>query len=248
LLSFVKERGVLAKTVDTKDTKNGANRLREPWKAFQVRQRNLDTKRDAVLQTAAHLFLEHGYRRTSMSELGTRLKITKPALYYYFHNKEEILVECYRLGTAAIEGLLDKAAVSQGNGLSKVRAYVEAYAKAVVTHDFGRCVAMLDDAELSPKARREVRDLKRKIDMAIRGYVEEGIRDGSVGACNAKLASFALAGAVNWIGTWYRPEGALSADEIASEFADLLTNGLRGNMKTVVGPAKKTRVGAARKR
>jgi AcrR family transcriptional regulator len=241
-LSFVKERSVLAKTADTKDTKNGANRLREPWKAFQVRQRNLDTKRDAVLQTAAHLFLEHGYRRTSMSELGTRLKITKPALYYYFRNKEEILVECYRLGIAAIEELLDEAAVRQGNGLNKVRAYVEAYAKAVVTHDFGRCVAMLDDAELSPKARREVRDLKRKIDMAIRGYVEEGIADGSVGPCNAKLASFALAGAVNWIGTWYRPEGVLSADEIASEFANLLTDGLRGNVKAAAVLEKTTRV------
>ncbi len=213
-----------------KTVKEEANRPREPWKAFQVRQRNLDTKRDAVLQTAAHMFLENGYRRTSMSELGTRLKITKPALYYYFRNKEEILIECYRLGISAIEGLLDKAAVSHGKGLDKVRAYIEAYAKAVVTFDFGRCVAMLDDAELSSKSRREVRDLKRKIDLAIRAYVEEGIADGSVIACNAKLASFALAGAVNWIGTWYRPEGALTADEIASEFATLLTSGLRGNM------------------
>ena len=235
-MTLTKGQGVLAKSAATKKT---ANRPREPWKAFQVRQRNLDTKRDAVLQTAAHLFLEHGYRRTSMSELGTRLKITKPALYYYFHNKEEILVECYRLGIAAIEQLLDKAAVSQGNGLNKVRAYVEAYAKAVVTHDFGRCVAMLDDAELSPKARREVRDLKRKIDMAIRGYVEEGIRDGSIGTCNVKLASFALAGAVNWIGTWYKPEGSLTAEEIASEFANLLTQGLRGGGAVCgVGAAK----------
>jgi AcrR family transcriptional regulator len=243
-LSFKKERGSLAKTVDTKE---GTNRPREPWKAFQARQRNLDTKRDAVLQTAAHLFLEHGYRRTSMSELGTRLKITKPALYYYFHNKEEILVECYRLGIAAIEGLLDKAVVSHGNGLSKVRAYVEAYAKAVVSFDFGRCVAMLDDAELSPKARREVRDLKRKIDMTIRSYVEEGIRDGSIAPCNVKLASFALAGAVNWIGTWYRPEGALSAEEIATQFANLLTQGLRGSdAKPAVVRKARARVTAKR--
>ncbi len=214
----------MAKTADN----NGAeNQPREPWKGFLVRQRNVDAKRDAVLQTAAHLFLEHGYRRTSMSDLGRRLKITKPALYYYFHNKEEILVECYRLGILAIEGLLDKAAVSHGNGLNKVKAYVEAYTKAVVSFDFGRCVAMLDDAELSAKTRREVRNLKRKIDMAIRGYVEEGIRDGSVQPCNTKLASFALAGAVNWIGTWYRPEGELSPDEIAAEFATLLTQGLR---------------------
>ena len=195
---------------------------------FADRRRNPDGKRGAVLHTAVRMFLERSYGRTSMNDVAMQLNITKPALYHYFRNKEEILVECYRLGIAAIEGLLDKAAVSQGNGLNKVRAYVEAYAKAVVTHDFGRCVAMLDDAELSPKARREVRDLKRKIDMAIRGYVEEGIADGSVAPCNAKLASFALAGAVNWIGTWYRPEGALGAEEIATQFADLLTQGLRG--------------------
>jgi AcrR family transcriptional regulator len=237
-MSFTKECATLAKTVDANE---GTNQPREPWKAFQARQRNSDTKRDAVLQTAAHLFLEHGYRRTSMSELGTRLKITKPALYYYFHNKEEILVECYRLGIAAIEQLLDKAAVTRGNGLSKVRAYVEAYAKAVVSYDFGRCVAMLDDAELSPKARREVRDLKRKIDMTIRSYVEEGIRDGSIAECNVKLASFALAGAVNWIGTWYRPEGELKAEDIATQFANLLTQGLRGcEAKPAVGKKART--------
>ena len=41
-----------------------------------------------MLQTAAHMFLEQGYRRTSMSDLAKRLQITKPALYYYFRNKE----------------------------------------------------------------------------------------------------------------------------------------------------------------
>jgi AcrR family transcriptional regulator len=200
---------------------------REPWKAFQVRQRNLDEKRDAVLLTAAHLFLEQGYRKTSMSELAKRLKITKPALYYYFRNKEDILVECYKAGILVIEDLLDKAAVTHGSGSDKVRAYVEAYATAVVLHEFGRCVAMLDDEELSLKARKEVRNLKRRIDASLREYIEEGIADGSVAPCNAKLASFAFAGAINWIGTWYQPQGPLSAEEIASQFAGLLTEGIR---------------------
>ena len=63
-----------------------------------------------------------------------------------------------------------------------------------------------------------------------------GVRDGSIAACNVKIASFALAGAVNWIGTWYRPEGELKAEDIATQFAELLTQGLRGNgAKAVVG-------------
>src|SRR5438445_13587309 len=100
--------------------KEASKRAHEPWKAFQARQRNLDVKRDAVLQTAAHLFLEQGYRKTSMSELAKRLKITKPALYYYFRNKDEILVECYKAGISVIEDLMDQAAVTHGTGLDNV--------------------------------------------------------------------------------------------------------------------------------
>src|SRR4051812_41429438 len=212
--------------------KEASTRTHEPWKAFQARQRNQDIKRDAVLQTAAHMFLEQGYRRTSMSELAKRLQITKPALYYYFNNKEQILVECYRAGITLIETLLDKALVSRGTGLSKVKAYIEAYAKSVVLYDFGRCVAMLDENELSPETRKEVRALKRRIDASIRGYIEEGIADRSIAPCDAKLASFAMSGAINWIGTWYKPSGPLSGVEIAGHFTQLLTEGLHARSST----------------
>jgi AcrR family transcriptional regulator len=199
---------------------------REPWKAFQARQRSMEVKRDAVLRTAAHLFLEHGYQKSSMSLLATQLKITKPALYYYFRNKEEILVECYRAGIAYIENLLKETGENQGTGLRKLFMYVETYAEAIVSYDFGRCVAMLDESELSSATRREVRGMKRRMDLTLRGYVEEGIADGSIGPCNPKLVSFAIAGAINWIGTWYRPEGELTPKEIAAEYARILTSGL----------------------
>ena len=161
-----------------------------------------------------------------MSLLATQLKITKPALYYYFRNKEEILVECYRAGIAYIENLLKETSENQGTGLHKLSMYVETYAEALVSYDFGRCVAMLDESELSPATRREVRSMKRRMDLTLRGYVEEGIADGSIAPCNPKLVSFAIAGAINWIGTWYRPDGELTPKEIASEYARILTSGL----------------------
>ena len=201
-------------------------RRREPWKDFQARQRQMEIKKDAVLRTAAHLFLERGYQKSSMSLIAAQLKITKPALYYYFRNKEEILVECYRAGIAHIENLLKETSGNQGSGLRKLRLYVETYAVELVSFDFGRCVAMLDESELSPGTRREVRSMKRRMDLTIRGYVEEGIADGSIAPCNPKLVSFAIAGAINWTGTWYRPEGELGPREIGAEFARILTGGL----------------------
>lgn len=68
--------------------------------------------------------------------------------------------------------------------------------------------------------------MKRRLDSTVRGYLEEGLEDGSIGPCDTKLVSFAIAGAINWVGTWYKPEGPLTPIEIATEYAQFLTRGL----------------------
>ena len=138
------------------------------WKAFADRRRDPESKRDAVLQTAAQLFLEKSYGRTSMNDVAEKLNITKPALYYYFRNKEEILLECYRIGTGMIEEILNDIAEHCGSGFEKVQAFIYSYAN-VMTVNFGRCVMRLDEGDLSQEAYVEVRKYKRKIDRRLRG-------------------------------------------------------------------------------
>jgi AcrR family transcriptional regulator len=214
------------------------------WKAFVSRRRDPASKREAILETAAQLFLEKGYGRTSMNDVAERLTITKPALYHYFHNKEEILLECYRWGTGLIEDGLNKIAGDCGTGLEKVDAFIYSYAN-VLTVNFGRCVMRLDEGDLSSKALAEVRTYKRKIDRRLRSFIQEGIEDGSIMPCDPKLAAFAIAGAVNWICMWYEPAGALSAEEIATQFAQTLTQGLARKERQGVSPygTRKSRIG-----
>jgi AcrR family transcriptional regulator len=200
------------------------------WKAFASRRRDPATKREAVLKTAAQLFLEKSYGRTSMNDVALRLNITKPALYHYFRNKEEILIECYRLGTGMIEETLNEIAAHCGTGIEKVEAFIYSYAN-VMTVNFGRCVMRLDDADLSVDALGELRKYKKKIDRRLRSFIQEGIDDGTIAPCDAKIAAFSIAGALNWIGHWYEPEGALSAEEIATQFARTLTQGLAGKKR-----------------
>ena len=200
------------------------------WKAFADRRRDPATKREAVLKTAAQLFLEKSYGRTSLNDVAERLNITKPALYHYFRNKEEILLECYRLGTTLIEETLNDIASHCGTGLEKVEAFIYSYAN-VMTVNFGRCVMRLDEGDLSSTALTEVRNYKRKIDRRLRSFLQEGIEDRSIAPCDPKIAAFAIAGALNWICEWYEPEGALSAEEIASQFVRTLTHGLARNKR-----------------
>ena len=79
----------------------------------------------------------------------------------------------------------------------------------------------LDEGDLTSTARAEVRAHKEKIDRRLRSFIQEGIDDGTIAPCDTKIAAFSIAGALNWICMWYEPEGALSPQEIASQFVVL---------------------------
>ena len=199
--------------------------------AFVDRRRDPTTKREAVLRTAVSLFLERGFWRTSLNDVAKQLNITKPALYHYFHNKEEIYMECYRWGIALIQRNLDRLQTSRRNGLEKVAGFIYTYA-IVIAGDFGRCVVRQDDRELSGEARAEVRSYKREVDGQLRSFLEEGISDGSIRACDVKLTAFSIAGAVNSLAHWYRPEEHFSAEDVAASFVRTLIEGVANRRRS----------------
>ena len=90
------------------------------WALFEDRRRVREEKRHAVLRTAVKLFLEVGYHPRTLTDVATRLNITKPALYNYFRSKEEILNECNRLGLEMIENSVVVIETAGGNGLAKL--------------------------------------------------------------------------------------------------------------------------------
>ena len=69
-----------------------------PWAPAAQRGQQRQIKRDAVLATAAQLFNERGFHATSLDDIAARLNVSKPTLYYYVKNKDEILIECVRNG------------------------------------------------------------------------------------------------------------------------------------------------------
>jgi hypothetical protein len=96
----------------------------------------------------------------------------------------------------------------------------------VIAGDFGRCVVRQDDRELSAKARAEVRTYKKDIDSCLRSFIQEGMSDGSIREGNVKLAAFTIAGAVNSLALWFEPTGGLTAEQVAANFGQILTQGV----------------------
>lgn len=207
-----------------------------PWMPFENRRRARDEKREAVLRTAVQLFLEQGYHRVTLNDVAERLNITKPALYNYFRGKDEILFECWALGQESVDKLIAEINAGGGTALAKLRKLIHAYAE-VMTTDYGASLVRFDPRDLTEANSKIVRAAKKRIDRTFRKYLTDGVTDGSIKPCDPKLAAFAIAGSLNWIGHWYQRDGAWAAEAVASQFAAQLTKGLAASPARKRSPA-----------
>jgi AcrR family transcriptional regulator len=202
-------------------------RLSDPPSPFQTADQKRAAraaKRDAVLRAAVRMFNERGFHRTSLDDVATRLGISKPTIYHYLGNKDQVLLECVTIG---LNQLLEAAEVSRqsaGSGRDRLEHFLVRYAE-VNMEDFGRCVIRTDDEALEPESRALFRARKREIDQAMRALIEEGIADGSIAAVDPRMLAFTLAGALNWPARWHQVDGAKSMRAIAREMVALLSAG-----------------------
>ncbi len=172
------------------------------------------------------MFNERGFHATSLDDVAASLGVTKPVIYHHLGNKDQVLLECVRVGLGQLRSAADESQRIDGSGLDRLTAFLRLYAE-VTMDDFGRCVIRTPDEVLSPGARMEFRALKTEIDGTMRGMIEAAVRDGSAAVKDVRLTAFTLAGALNWPARWFRPEGPMSAPQIARDIAELLCLGLR---------------------
>ena len=196
-------------------------------------------KRNALLREAARAFNKRGFHNTSLDDVAAVLGVTKAALYYYVRNKQEILYECHMMAYDLGDQALAHAREHGRDGLQRAglvaRRFVELF-----SGEMGRFAVLSEHDSLDPEQRAAVLARRDAFDRALRGFVEEGIADGSIRPLDAKLAVLTFMGAVNWMGTrWFRPDGPLSASELAAGIEDLFVAAIRSR------PAPRRRSGGA---
>jgi AcrR family transcriptional regulator len=215
----------------------------DPAIAWRGRRRRRDHghKRAAVIRTAARAFDERGYHNTSLDDIAAALGVSKPTIYYYVPNKEQLLFECFRAGLEPIRAALRRAEGSPGTGRDRLREVIRDYGLAIAS-EYGWCMVRAEHQDLGAELGAQVRALKAEIDRGIRQLLQAGIDDGSVAVADPKLAAFAIAGALNWIGHWFRAGRTLSAEYVAEAFVQFLEQGLAPRVPAAPGnPAPRRR-------
>jgi AcrR family transcriptional regulator len=183
-------------------------------------QRKRDARRLQILESAVRAFAARGFHGTSMEDIARELRLTRGSLYYYFRDKEEILALCHAVALDAVLAAFEEVRASALPPDEKLRRLIQEHVRVQVDKFHGTALALELDA-LRPASRAAVVAGRDRYDRGLRELIAEGVRTGLFRPVDPKLAAFAVLGAINWIGRWYRPAGAATPESLGEEFAGL---------------------------
>ena len=185
-----------------------------------------EAKRLSILSAAAKIFNERGYHNTAMADVAEAIGVSKPFLYYYLKDKEDILYECSRIATEQMHAMLADVRKAEVTGWQRIEMAFRGYAE-IMTTDFGVCLIRNSaPGSLPSKSREKLWAGRRRLNKEIEVFIAQGIADGSIRTCDPKTLSFALFGAFNWMTIWYRANGRLRPATIADNFLDIIARGV----------------------
>lgn len=182
-------------------------------------------RRQQLLDTALHAFSEHGFNQTSMNDIAEAAGVTKPVLYQHFNSKRELFRELLQDLGQRLREAVGKATSEAGTPHEQVERGMRAYFGWVQDHRGGFEILFAGDTRRDPEFVGEVAQVEREIASTIAELIAvDGLDDR-----HRKLLAYGIVGmSESTCRHWLRHDIELSADELATQVAELAWSGLRG--------------------
>lgn len=180
-----------------------------------------DAKRARILQVAERLFASQGYANTTLAQIVAELGVSKPFVYYYFHNKQEIFETLSWRAAVACFTTMDFAADDARAAHVKVTQGLERLIRATMAHYPAAFFAYREPQVYRPEYLLAQKKLANHFYDQLCPLLEQGRRDGQFDFNETRITALAACSLPGFLYAWYRPDGRLSADAVAHELTRL---------------------------
>ncbi len=155
-----------------------------------------------ILETAIELFSELGYTRTSMRIIAEKSGITKPAVYYYFPDKESLFIGILEHGMEEIDKTMQEIALSDLSTMDKLKAIIRTQIEDMDRHkSFGRLIMHVLNSNLKENMATRFHEWMSKQSAVLYDIVRQGIEKGEFRKdLDARSFVYCLTGGMNQFG------------------------------------------------
>ncbi len=137
---------------------------------------------DKIVEAATQLIAGQGYVHTTLDDVAALAGFTKGAVYYYFKDKETLLLEVIkRIEVRSIDTTVAGVKAHGGTAAGQLEQFVKYQTRWAARHPKDLAVLMLMSAETantSARVRTQVLKIYRKLGSALERIIEEGKRMG----------------------------------------------------------------------
>ena len=193
--------------------------------AAYPRQGHFEEKKLLILQEAASLFVRKGVHETSLNDIASHFKISKPALYHYVSSKDQIIAEILTYAQRTNQQKMEEILSSDRNGREKLRQSLKNYGYGM-NDDFGRCLATVQASTFTEETQVIYRTTHRRILKLLGDLIREGIDDGSLKPCDPKIMIFSIIGSMNNMARWFNPDGFMSIQDVTDQIVNAFLDGI----------------------
>lgn len=213
-------------------------RVSDPSEAPLARQHNRRRLvSNELLEHSARLFASQGYANTSFQDIADAMGISRPALYHYVSNKEEILAALLRDVLQRVVDILEH--IHAREDLAADEKVVEAMRQIVTNNARNTTRFRLLDrsepdlpvelAEMHRQARRRVLTLLTKL-------IDDAVAAGRFRPLDSRTVALGMLGMANWVAWWYRTSTDGNPNDVAEVLVDLVMTGVRRDDDRQVQP------------
>lgn len=178
--------------------------------------------KEAILSQAAKMFRERGYQNTTLEDVAVSFGVSRPAIYYYFKSKQEILTNIHRQAREKLYTTAQKIYNMDLPTVEKFQRLIENHIYVVASEATILGIYYEEDKELNADYYKEVQESRRDYTNRLIELYQMGVKEGIFKDVNPTVAVFTVLGTANWVYRWFRETGPLSAKEVAALMSNLL--------------------------
>ena len=212
-----------------------------PSKTSTSRQRaataGTDEKRERILKVAERLFAAQGYANTTLEQIVLELGVSKPFVYYYFKNKQEIFETLSWRPTVDCFTSMDFAPDDVRAAHVKVTEGLERLIRSTINHYPAAFFPYREPQVYRPEYLVAQKKLANHFYENLCRLLEQGRSDGNFDFSETRITAQAACSLPGFLYTWYRPDGRLSAEAMVHELSKLAWRVI-GLRQTFPNPSK----------
>lgn len=187
--------------------------------------RKAERKREEIVQAAIQIINAKSFAGATMSDIAAALDLRDAALYYYFPSKQDLVYACHRQSLQRFEDILGLVDAGEASGGAKLKRFL--HDLVVDALRSGPQIYFGDHSYLDEARRDGIDAWGDRLKATLQRFIEEGMADGSIAPCEAKLVVQLMLGMLIWIPKWIGTVDGMTGTRLLAAIEGFCFTGLQ---------------------